>query len=197
MKRREALRKSAVLAGSVGLTPALVSLLQSCQSQPRLEWTPQVLNESQARTIQALVDTILPKTDTPGGVEMKVDIFIDKVFAEMYNQEQQQTTLEQIDNFDRDCQQQFGASFGELSADDRVEMLKIAESSGGKFNGKVWGTAVGTQEPVSFYRSLKSLILWGFFTSQEIGKNVLSYDPVPGDYLGCIPLSEVGNTWSL
>jgi hypothetical protein len=66
-----------------------------------------------------------------------------------------------------------------------------------KFAPKVWGTGVGPQEPVGFYRDLKSAVLYAYFSSEEIGKNVLSYDPIPGEYRGCMPLSEVGNTWSL
>ena len=29
--------------------------------------------------------------------------------------------------------------------------------------------------------------------SEEIGENVLWYDPVPGQQKGCVPLSEAGN----
>ncbi len=35
------------------------------------------------------------------------------------------------------------------------------------------------------------------YSIKEIGKNVLNYDPIPGEYLGCIPLSDVVTTWSL
>ncbi|GJM30440.1 MAG: hypothetical protein DHS20C17_30750 [Cyclobacteriaceae bacterium] len=197
MERRKALKQTAIAAGSVALTPALFSLLQSCQQQTRLEWEPQFLNHQQASFISSMVDTILPKTDTPGGLEVKVDIFIDKVFAEIYDQEQQTAVVREIEQFDQKCREQFGDSFAKLNDKERTEVLKNAESTAGKFNGKVWGTAVGTQQPVGFYRNLKSMILWGYFTSAEIGKNVLNYDPVPGAYLGCIPLSEVGNIWSL
>lgn len=197
MKRREALRKTAVMAGSAGLTPSLVALLQSCQQQTRLDWTPIFLSNEQAVFISTLVDTILPKTGTPGALELNVDIFIDKVFAEMYDEQAQTRVVSEIDNFNADCKQELGKVFAELSPDKRVEVLTGAEANSGKFGGQVWGTAVGTPEPVGFYRSLKSLALWAYFTSEEVGRNILSYDPIPGDYLGCIPLSQVGNTWSL
>ncbi len=41
------------------------------------------------------------------------------------------------------------------------------------------------------------MAIWAYFTSEEIGENVLSYDPIPGKYEPCKPLSEVGNKWSL
>jgi hypothetical protein len=30
-----------------------------------------------------------------------------------------------------------------------------------------------------------------------VGKEVLNYDPVPGHYDGCVPLSDIGNAWTL
>jgi hypothetical protein len=197
MERREALKRTAMAAGSAALTPALWSILQSCKQQSRLDWTPVFLNEDQAGFVSALVDTLLPRTETPGALEMKVDIFIDKVYAEMYDQAAKSSVISEIEKFNATCKERFGSVFADLNASDRAEMLTEAEKSSAKFNGKVWGTAVGEQEPVGFYRSLKSMALWAYFTSEEVGKNILSYDPVPGDYLGCIPLSDVGNTWSL
>ncbi len=37
----------------------------------------------------------------------------------------------------------------------------------------------------------------GYYVSLEIEENVLTYLPVPGKFEGCIPLSEVGNAYSL
>jgi len=197
MKRRQALRKTALIAGSTVTAPALLSLLQSCQSQPRLDWQPVFLNEDQARFISLMVDTWMPKTDTPGALDVKVDIFIDLVFARLYNKEAQALVVSEIEKFNNGCKEKFGSRFIDLNEKERDTMMKTAESEPGRFNGKVWGTAVGKQEPIGFYRSLKSMAIWGYFTSEEIGKNVLSYDPIPGVYQGCIPLSDVGNSWSL
>ena len=46
---------------------------------------------------------------------------------------------------------------------------------------------------------LRSITIWGFKTSEEIGEKVLAYDPVPGVYNGCISLKEAtgGKAWSL
>ena len=197
MDRRAALKKTAVVAGSAALAPSLFSLLQSCQQQPRLGWEPIFLSIDQAELISTLVDTLLPRTETPGALDMKVDMFIDVVFAKLFDTKGQDKVIAEMDRFDELCTEIFGSKFTELNTTDREEYLKQKESQSGKFNGKVWGTAVGDQKPVGFYRTIKSLALWGYFSSEEIGKNVLSYDPIPGEYLGCIPLSDIGNTWSL
>lgn len=185
------------MAGSAAMAPTLLSLLQSCQQQARLDWQPVILSPEQAGLVAALVDTILPKTTTPGGLDMKVDLFIDLVIAKVYDDAGQHAIRAEMDAFDADCESRFGDPFRNLDSGDKTAFLMEKERESGKFNGSVWGTAVGKQEPVGFYRSIKSMMLWGYFSSEEIGKNVLSYDPIPGAYKGCIPLSDVGNTWSL
>ena len=104
---------------------------------------------------------------------------------------------DEIAVFNADCKENFGDVFANLNKAKRTEVLTTAEKSSGKFNPGVWGTAIGEQEPIGFYRSMKSMAIWAYFTSEEIGEKVLNYDPIPGDYDGCKPLSEVGNRWSL
>lgn len=197
MNRRDALKKSALALGVAAGAPTLLSLLQACTQTDRLTWTPQFLNEDQARFISAFVDFLLPKTETPGGIDVKADIFIDLMYAKTYDEAGQKQVIADIEAFNVDCTSKFGKVFAELSQEDKTACFKDQEANSPKFAPKVWGTGVGPQEPVGFYRSLKSTVLWAYFSSEEIGKNVLSYDPIPGEFRGCIPLSEVGNTWSL
>ena len=194
MNRREALKRTAVLGVA---STSLLTLLQSCQQQPRLDWQPLFLSADHARLVSSLVDTILPATDTPGGLDVKLDMFIDLVHARMFDEATREQQAAEMDAFDQKCKDQFGNAFHQLDPDQKKTILLAEESSSPKFNGGVWGTAVGEQEPVGFYRSLKSLMLWGYFSSEEIGKNVLNYDPVPGEYNGCVPLSDVGRVWTL
>ncbi len=197
MDRREALQKTGLIAGATMVMPSMFSLLQSCKTESRLDWQPLFLTEDEAKTISTLVDMILPRTDTPGALDVKVDIFIDKVFAKTYNAEGQQNIRSEIAQFNAACEKNFGNMFINLNEADRVAVLKAMEATSSKFNGSVWGTTVGKQEPIGFYRTIKSMSIWAYFTSEEIGENVLNYDPVPMGYQGCIPLAEVGNRWSL
>lgn len=186
-----------MLAGAALATPTLISLLQACKNESRPEWQPEFLSSEEAAFVTALVDTLLPRTDTPGALDVKADLFMDKVFARVYDTDAQASVRKGIADFDKSCREEFGDAFADLNTSDREAALKREEAKGGKFNPGVWGTAVGEQEPVSFYRGLKSMAIWAYTSSEEIGKNVLSYDPIPGAYRGCIPLSEVGNKWSL
>ena len=147
--------------------------------------------------LHALVDTLLPRTDTPGALDVKADLFIDTLVARAYPPEGQEYFRSELGRFDADCRTEHGAGFADLDTDARKAVLTRAEQESGTFNRGVWGTAVGLQQPVGFYRSFKSLAIWAYFSSEEMGENVLSYDPIPGAYHGCIPLAEVGNRWSL
>lgn len=197
MNRRDALKKSALVLGAATGAPTLLGLFQSCAQQDRLTWTPQFLSEEHARFLSSFVDFLLPKTETLGGLDVKADIFIDLMYAKTYDQASQKEVVADIEKFNSDCQAKYGKVFSELSEEDKKAVFEEHEANSPKFPKKVWGGAVGPREPVSFYRSLKSTVLWAYFSSEEIGKNVLSYDPIPGEYRGCMPLSEVGNTWSL
>ncbi|MCW5517634.1 gluconate 2-dehydrogenase subunit 3 family protein [Muriicola sp. Z0-33] len=197
MDRRKALQSAGWMAGAAFTMPTLISLLQSCKSETRQSWQPLFFDEGEAKFISSIVDQILPRTNTPGALDVKVDLFIDKVVAKTFSSEGQQDFRSGISNFNEMYCQGLGADFVGLNDDQKKEVLRVAEAKSGKFGGSVWGTAVGKQEPIGFYRSLKSMAIWGYFTSEEIGEKVLNYDPIPQQYLGCIPLSDVGNRYSL
>lgn len=196
MDRRKAIRNTGALTGGAVILPSLLTLLQSCKSEPRLDWQPAFFDVKEARLISSLLDTILPTTDTPGALDVKSDMFLDKIFAKTYSEDAQQELRAEMSKFNADCKASHGADFADLSDEDKASVLKKEEASGGKFSGSVWGGAVGKQEVIGFYRSIKSMAIWAYMSSEEIGKNVLNYDPIPAAFNGCIPLAEVGNKWT-
>ncbi|MBG49633.1 MAG: multidrug ABC transporter permease [Pseudozobellia sp.] len=197
MDRRKALKRTGLLAGATIIAPSLFSLLQSCKDEKRLDWNPEFFSKEEALTIASIIDMVLPRTETPGGLDVKSDIFIDKVVAHTYDEKGQENLRNQIAEFNKKCQNDFGANFYELNETDKKKVLEEQEKTSGKFSPGVWGTTVGDQEPIGFYRSMKSMAIWAYTTSEEVGEKILSYDPIPGGYESCKPLSEVGNKWSL
>lgn len=174
--------------------PTLASVLQSCSTQGPLGWQPVFLNEPEARFISAFVGTLLPATDTPGGLDVKVDVFLDLVYGRVYDETGQEHVRASIAELNQECIDAYGTKLPELSEADRSAQFQKWEENTATFNSGIWGTSVGEQKPVGFYRQLKSSALWGYFTSEEIGKNVLRYDPIPGSFEGCAPLD--GKLWS-
>lgn len=198
MNRRNALRRAGQLAGAAVLTPSLLALLQSCQAEPRIDWEPRFLTLPEAGFLATFIDTVLPRTETPGGLDVKADIFLDRIFAETYDEAGQKALRADLAKLNTSIKADFGADFADLNESDRVAALKAAETVGGKFRSNVWGTPVGElQEPISFYRKLKSMAVWAYQTSEHVGTEVLNYDPIPGEYDGCAPLADIGAKWTL
>ena len=197
MDRRKVLQQTGLLAGASILMPSMVSLFQSCETVNRSDWKPLFFNVEESHTISTLLDMILPRTETLGALDVKADIFIDKVFAETYDKTGQENIRAEITAFNVNCKKKLGTIFIDLSEADRTKVLQEAEATSEKFNPGVWGTSVGKQKTIGFYRSIKSMAIWAYFTSEEIGEKVLNYDPNPGSYEPCKPLSEVDNRSSL
>ncbi len=197
MNRREAIKNTAGLVGTVSLSASFIGLLQSCKETPRLDWSPIAVSSDHARMVNRLVDMILPRTSTPGGIDMKVDMFIDLVLGKMMDQEGRDNFVANLTEFNNKCTETSGKGINDLAEEDLKKFLLNEEKASPKFNRAVWGTAVGTQKPVGFYRGLKSMILWGYFTSEKIGRDVLYYDPIPQTFQGCISFSEIGKNYSL
>ncbi|WP_197493997.1 gluconate 2-dehydrogenase subunit 3 family protein [Lewinella sp. 4G2] len=173
--------------------------MQSCTpDKAGSSWVPAYFDGDQARFLTAYVDTLLPRTTTPGGVDLGVDHFIDKVLAATNADPEAESPMRTgIIDFDTNASTQFGKVFADLEASQRAQLFSEAEKSS-RYQPSVWGTAVGEQPPISFYRSLKSMALWGYLSSETVGTEILNYLPVPGEYDGDIPLSSVGGkAWSL
>ncbi len=59
------------------------------------------------------------------------------------------------------------------------------------------GDKLNTYLIYKFLTETRRYTLYGYYTSEHVGETILSYDPIPGVYEPCIPLEDVGNSWSL
>lgn len=170
--------------------------MQACKPKPGLDWTPEFFSLEQSHTIAALVDHLLPKTNTPGALELGVDRFVDLMLRQQYGAEDQKKFLSGLTDFEADCLQANGHNFSSCSAAEKNTLLQKYEAASAPIPPNVWGGQIGEFAEPHFYRKLKALTLLGYFSSEEIGEEVLNYDPIPGRWNGCIPLSEVKNGYS-
>jgi gluconate 2-dehydrogenase gamma chain len=193
MDRREAIRRTALLMGGIVSAPAIVGVLNGCTAKPSIDWKPEFLNEDQAGLISEVAEIIIPKTNTPGAKDVGVPSFIDVMLKDVYTKEDQDHFLNGLKAFNEDANTTYGDLFNELDAEQQKEFVKkkhdeaiAAEKSENK------------PEKRPFILAMKELTMLGFFTSEVGATQVLQYDPVPGAYKGCIPLSEAGNgrTWA-
>ena len=194
MNRREAIKSQVLFVFGTGISAVVLSeILVSCRNKTTIGWEPIFFTPTQAGTLLQITETILPKTDTPGATDMGVAQFIDKISGVLLNKETQQDIVKGIEEIDVMAISRFNKNFAVISTDQRQELLLELDKSAGSYPLTLWGITLEKPGPVSFFRHLKRLTLFAYFTSEEIGKGVLRYDPVPGDYLACIPLGGLNS----
>jgi hypothetical protein len=215
MDRRKALKNMGLAMGYTIATPTLISLVQSCKTEPAITWAPEFFNMEQGSAITKLVDIILPKTDTPSASEVQVDIFIDRFAKEVMEKEQQDFLQMSMSKFmDKALADSGKEKIEDLNPEDLEPVLaaslKVSKEDKATYMDTIntyneaiaEGQASTLDEGVSrfaFADNLRGLTIWGYKTSEYVGEEVLAYLPVPGEYIGCGDVTELtgGKAWSL
>ena len=181
MQRREAL----ALIGATALSPLLSPLSAAERSRvgagiherAGTRSAGRALTPAQMALVTVLADTILPKTDTPGAVEVGVPAFVDLLFAEWYPDPERRQLLGGLDAWDTRCREAQGKPFAELDAEARASWLRQVDGATG---------APGT--PEAAYASLKSTIVFGYLTSRPVAEMQRTTPIIPGRFDGCVPV---------
>jgi gluconate 2-dehydrogenase gamma chain len=193
MDRREAIRRTAWIMGGIVSAPAIAGVLKGCTAKPSLDWKPEFLSQEQAAIVAEVSEIIIPKTDTPGAKDTGVPRFIDLMLKDVYAKEDQERFTSGLKAFDEDANRNQGDSFLELEPAQQQAFVKQSHDEAIQAE-----RSENRPEKRPFILMMKELTMLGFFTSEAGATQVLQYDPVPGAYKGCIPLSEAGNgkTWA-
>ena len=188
LNRRDTLRGLALTIG-VGTTGWAERAMAAGVSAPALAWTPTAMTVDQARLLDVVAELIIPKTDTPGAREAGVPQFIDRALANYYGKNQADNLRAGLARMDADAQATHGAVFIALTPQQQVDLLKAYERE---------GVAAKAQTPSQshFFPALEDMVTVGYFTSEPGATVALQYDPVPGAYHGCVPLSDIGRAWA-
>ena len=179
MTRREAIRRTTMMLG-VAVTPSLLTGVMQAQRASSTGRDTRFLSTKQFATAAAIAERILPKTDTPGASDVGVPAFIDLMYGKYMTDEEKSVFVAGLAEVDAASTVMRQRSFPELSNPQQDALLtKIA--------------AAAQDKEKTFFHLMKELTLLGYFSAEPIGRHVLHYDPIPGRFDGCIPLSAVGN----
>ena len=170
MNRRDLLKKGVYGLAGVTLSSALISSLQSCTSIEK--YSPLYFSKTEFSLLSNIVDFLIPKTETPGALEMKVPQFIDIIISETYNNESKNNLSNKLKLLIED----FKSNNIDLSDYNSMKSKFVND-----FNNETH------QE---MYNQIRDLTVWGFKTSKEIALNVLNYNPIPGYQLGCVDIDK-------
>lgn len=184
LTRRDALKRAALLLGAA-VSPSLRQGVLAADTRPpaapeRSAPPPHSLDSAQAADVAALAERILPRTDTPGAIDVGVPAFIDRMYGEFLVAAERSTLTDGLAALDAASRAAHRQPFHRLSAAQQDALLTPL-------------AGLAATAPTPFFLQMRELTIVGYFTSEVVGKTVLHYDPIPGRYDGCIPLSEVGN----
>ncbi|GAB3933741.1 gluconate 2-dehydrogenase subunit 3 family protein [Larkinella terrae] len=188
MKRRRALWGIALVGSSVAAFGGFKWF--SWRKEPDIAF----LNEQKA-LLDALAETILPKTDTPGAIEAGVPDFIRKMIIEntpVVSQNRFINGLKDVESYSRDT---LGKPYAQCSKEQQNEVMRHFEEQGKPLSGlpgKVERKLVGS----SFFTILKEYTCIGYCTSEMGMTRGLAYELVPGRFAGCIPLAPGQKSWA-
>jgi len=214
MNRRDALKSIGLGAGYALATPTIMSLLQSCKGEP--EFNPVFLDKTQGHALRHLVDLIIPSEQgVPGASEVGVHEFIDSFWGNVIEAEDKEMVKLGFKVFADNFKTMFdGKEMADGKAEDFDAMLAKylkttkEEQQGfytkmGEFNQAYASdkTALPDPDAASFMllSQLRGMSIWAWKNSEEVGENVLAYDPIPGQQIGCGDLQELtgGKAYSL
>lgn len=156
---------------------------------------------------EKLGEAFLPKTESPGAMDVGAHFFVDLFMSKVSTSKDQKVVLDGFKAWKRSSDAITGIPIGQAEHEDYVHNLEFyfvltpAERQNVDklffTNDPMNDEQLEQRTVYGFLKKFKSLLMLGYYASEEIGENTLSYLPVPGDYEGCVPVSSVGNIWSI
>jgi hypothetical protein len=135
--------------------------------------TPRVLGPTQDQMVTLIADTILPRSDTPGAIDVGVPPWIGLVLAEYFSDTRRARFLADLDAIDQLARSTSGASFIGLEHHDLMKVMDSLDAACG---------AKDLTPAQRGYVQLKELIIYGYFTSKPVQQDLLKVVIVPGRF---------------
>jgi hypothetical protein len=170
--RRSFLRGASVLLGHA----AIGQVMSAFAAGPR---KAQFFTDAEMRTLTALVDVILPATDSPAASAADTHYFIDLAIPACASAAAQKTFRAGLEALGKQ-------RFAELARDAQVTLLKARAAAD-----------MAPPYDQSFFKILKDYTLTGYFLSEVGATQALAYERVPGGFQGDVPLAPNQKAWAI
>ena len=194
MQRRDAL-KLFLAGGALSAVPAdLFGFFRD--SHPASGYALRTFDPHQNDTVVAMIDQIIPATETPGAKGALVNEFIDVILTEWANDDERRNFLSGLAGVDKQSNALFGKNFADASSEQQITLLRSLDESAaiarsraeGKTRPPVWETeGRDTQMQDDFFTVFKKMTVHGYYTSEIGYSKELKLQIIPGAQHGCIP----------
>lgn len=143
----------------------------------------QVFTPSEREFMTALCERIIPKTDTPGAIEAGVPAYIEKFLADWALPDEVKPIIAGLAELDGRSVRDYKVSGRKATGEQQDALLTLA------MNDEI-------PKGADFFEAFRQLVIIGYYTS-EIGiTQEREYLPVPGEYNGAFPYSQVNKVYS-
>jgi hypothetical protein len=171
--RRSFLLSGSVLLGSASLGRVIEAF---AAAGPR---KASFFNESEFATLRALVDVILPATDSPAASAADTHYFIDLAIPACASEVAQVV-------FRVGLRELGSQNFATARPSTQVALLKARAAAD-----------LPREYDGSFFKILKDYTLTGYFLSEIGATQALAYERVPGGFWGDLPLAPNQKAWAI
>lgn len=202
MNRREFLQCAAILITGASASQLGFSLNEEQQTflanAPNFNTTAvDYFTPQQRKIVAAMTEIIIPRTDTPGAIDAGVPRYIELMAANWLNDEERAIFTAGLQDMEARIPTEYGSAFDQLDGERQLEIMESLEDAASDSPWYELGNVM--REFISdapFICQFKELTIWGFFTSQEGGSQVLRYNPMPMFFNGDIPLASDDSSWT-
>jgi gluconate 2-dehydrogenase gamma chain len=173
LDRRALLRRALLLVG--GTAAAIpFDLFADSSAQTRF------FGAAQYSLLEAVVDIIIPRTDTPGAIDAGVPASFDALMKNWASRERQEQFRALLDEMDRAAREPTGGLLA-LDRARRAEVLVAFDKS--KISDRV-------------YRRFKELVLTLYYLSEAGATQELRYEHVPGRWEASVKMTPDTRSWA-
>jgi hypothetical protein len=142
-----------------------------------------VLNADETRTVVAVAEQIIPRTDTPGATDAGVAAFVAVMLADWYPAGDAARFRRGLAQFDAESTGQLGSAFADAPAPRQVALVQALDAEVG---------ALRRTDPAAanahWFGMLKFLTVWGYCTSEVAMRQLFHSLPRPTRYDGAAPV---------
>jgi len=194
MQRREALKLLLAGGGLSALPTDVFAFFHA--AHPASGYTLRTFNPHQNDTVVAMIDQIIPETDTPGAKGARVNEFIDLILTEWAFDDERKSFLDGLAGVDKRSNELFGKNFVDASSAQQFTLLSAMDDSlaGTRARRRRAGNTVpedrDKQLKGEFFKVFKNITVHGYYTSEIGFTQELKMEIIPGAQHGCMPMPE-------
>ena len=193
MQRRDVLKMLAAGAAVPVFSSPLLGFFRAAQAQIGEGYKLRTLNAHQNETVLAMIDQIIPATDTPGAKGARVNEFIDVILTEWATDGERENFLNGLADVDKRSNELYGKNFVDATSEQQVTLLRAMDevAMSERREAPRHGNTVpelDAQLTGNFFRVFKGITLHGYYTSEIGFSQELKLQIIPGAQHGCQPL---------